>query len=223
MEPLGTEPEQPEEGEVQEPEWSGVSQEDWDRVSTTLEGLQPIIEYMQNPDAYREPPPQEDGAEPQLDPFSDNFADQLQSLIDSRLAPVSEFTEQAQLDEAEERAMDIIQDIVSREGEFLMPERSTKLARAMAEEFLPEAEQRYGFGPRAAEAALQQAVKTVREIEQEIGQTYYERKQNELGTLAGARREPPAAGTQGAQNVSTPEGGDERALVEAYFGRGTGR
>jgi hypothetical protein len=217
-----------EEGAEPEP-WAGPSQEEWTQTQELLQGLAPVIEYMQNPEAgqYQQVDPNQEQMD--LDPFSDNFGEQLRSLIQNEISPLSEFTENAALEEAEERAMDIIHDLESREGEFLFRGEnpgdvdSRQVARSLAERFLPEAQQRYGYGPRAAEAALAQAYKVVRSYEETVGKTYHDRQTNQLKTLAGARREMPVAGTQGANNVSTPEGGDERGLVEAYFPRATGR
>jgi hypothetical protein len=206
------EPEAQVEPEAAAEPWAGPTQEEWEATQERL------AQY----EAQQQP--EEGEPEPfQLDPYADDFQDQLDRYLDSRLAPVSQYTESAMQAEAEERAMDIIQDIASREGEFLFPEQSPKIARSLANEFIGEEQQRYGFGPKAAEAALERAVKAVREYEQTIGKAYHERQMNQLGTLAGAPRQPGVAGTQAAPSTPTPEGGDELALVGHYFGQGTGR
>ncbi len=204
---------------VDEPDeggWGGPSQEEWEQT-------QQALQYFAELEQQRQAAQQGDG--PQFDPWSENPTDQLRELIRQEMAPLHEFTEHSQLTEAEERAMDIIADMQAAEGEFLFqpskehPIASPQLARALAEDFLPEAQERYGAGPRAAEAALSHAVKTVREIEQAIGEAYAAREQNQLGTLLNAQRQPPAAGQAGSKVVGGFEG-DEMDLVRAMTGTG---
>lgn len=96
------------------------------------------------------------------------------------------------------------------------------MARSRAEFHLPEAQQKFGPGPKAAEAAIEKAVSEVRAYESAVGEAYYNQKSNQMSNLAGARRELPAAGTQGATQVSLQEGGDERTIVDSYFPRSRG-
>jgi len=154
----------------------------------------------------------------QLDPLDENFQQALDQYLDQKLAPYADYTQQAILGEAEQRAADILTDITARDGEFLI-EGSLEKARALANSYVGQMSQQYGFGPQAAEQALEQAAKDVRAWEQAVGQAYHNRQMNQLSTLGGARHEPGAAG-QGAQQLVFPGGGDEMDVVRRHFGSG---
>ncbi len=196
--------------------WGGPSQEEWEQT-------QQALQYFAELEQQRQAAQQGDG--PKFDPWSENPTDQLRELIREEMAPLHQYSEQRQLTEAEEVAMDMIASMEAAEGEFLFqpskehPIASPQLARALAEDFVPEAQERYGPGPRAAEAALGRAVKIVREIEQAIGEAYAARESNQLGTLFNAQRQPPAAGQAGSQVVGGFEG-DEMDLVRQMTGTG---
>lgn len=202
-----------------EPEaWAGPSQEEWEATQSLIERLGPLAQYAEQLGQEGD----EGYEDVELDPMSDTFADQLRELIRAEIQPLSGYVQETQLGEAEQQAMDIIHDLQASGGEFLVPESSSKLARSLANDFMPESVQRYGVGPKAAEAALQKAVETVREMEQSIGKAYYERQMNQLSTLAGAPREPGSPGQAAAQQQAHIPG-DERDLVRAHFSAGTGR
>lgn len=168
----------------------------------------------------------------QYDPYD---PEQLRQLIreetQQALGPVQGFQEQLMRGEAEERASDIIHNYELEQGEFLFPDDdpdsgavgSRTLCRELAEAFLPEAQQQYGGGPRAAEAALGEAYKAVRAYEDAIGQRYFERRQNELRGLTRAPAPPqPVNGAQAPQVLTTHDARDERDLVSQFFPIGGG-
>lgn len=184
-----------------EPAWS-VSQDEW---QATQEALGYLVQQIA--------PPQD---RPSFDPLSDNADEQLRSIIREELAPYQQFQQQAQLGEAEARAKDMLTDIQARDGEFLLPDSAEK-ARVLANSLVQEAAQKHGFGPKAAEAALTQAYKTVREWEDAVGKAYHDRQMNQLRGLSGAPREPAAAGGS-VQQVTVPGGGTEMDVVRHYLG-----
>lgn len=217
MTEFAPEPAAPELAEPAQPEvpaeesWQGPSQEDW-------ESTQQALNYLAN--AVAPPQQQQQGYEPpapvQLDPLDENFQQALDQYLDQKLAPYADYTQQAILGEAEQRASDILSDITSRDGEFLF-EGSVEKARALANSYVGQMSQQYGFGPQAAEQAIEQAAKDVRAWEQSVGQAYHERQMNQLSTLGGARQEPGAAGA-GAQQFVIPEGGDLFDVVRRHTG-----
>lgn len=196
-----------------EESWGGITQEDW-------ETTQQALAYIANTLTPQQQPQQQPGYQPpepvQLDPLDENFQAQLDQYMDQKLAPYADYTQQAILGEAEQRAADILTDITARDGEFLF-EGSVDKARALANSYVGQMAQQYGFGPQAAEQALEQAAKDVRAWEQAVGQAYHDRQINQLSTLGGARKEPGAAG-QGAQQFVIPEGGDLMDVVKRHTG-----
>jgi hypothetical protein len=195
-------------------EWSGPSQEEWSQMTEFLGSLQQAME------APPEAEPQQEGQqEVQIDPFADDFQSRLDAYLDSKLAPVNELSQNAAYAEADERAADIITDLQAQHGEFMLPD-SADLAKVLANEYVQEAQERYGFGPRAAEAALEQAYKDVKAREEAIGKAYHERQMNQLSTLGKASREPAVDATA-AQQVNSVKG-NEMDLVRSYFTPNTG-
>lgn len=160
----------------------------------------------------------------QLDPLADDFESRLEQWFQSRMAPFAEFTEQAQYDEGEARAHDIIADLEASGGEFLgkpgegeaLDVDSAMVARALGDLFYPAAAERHGDGPKAAEAALSHAVEMVRALEETIGKAYAARQSNQLHTLASQRREPGVAATAGTGEVR-PKAGSEMEVVRQFF------
>lgn len=161
---------------------------------------------------------------PEFDPFAENSAEQIRAMIRAEMQPFQQFTEEARYDEGESRALDIIASLESDGGEFLgkagegeqLEVDSRAIARNLGDMFYPAAAERYGEGPRAAEHALSQAVEMVRALEQTIGKAYLSREQNQLHTLASARREPSATGQNGA--IEAPaRAGSEQELVRRFF------
>ena len=208
----------------EEAPWQGPSQEEWAQTQQALQSLGPLVQQWQEQQ-------QGEGEQITVDQFSDDFQQQLaaylEQKLDERVGPLQSYADQQWQQEAEQRAQDIIADIATREGEFLFNDKipgtdlsSPDLAREIANGFIAEEAQRYGSGPQAAEQALARAVKVVREWELAVGKAYHEREMNQIGTLAGARREPGAAGTAAGQQLVTPEGGDEMSVVQRFRAQG---
>ena len=200
-------PEQPMEevvGEPAEPAWGGPSQEEWGEVQSQLGQLAQYLNQQAQPE------PTDEGY-PQIDPFSDEFGPQIaqyvQQAVQQAIAPVTDWQYQQQLSEAEERALDIIEDDVSRNGEFMLGEKAFEGVRALANVYFQDEAQRYGNTPKAAEAAIQRASATWREYEKELAAKAVEQHSNQLSTLGTARREPGIAGPAGqiAQGSRTIE------------------
>lgn len=195
-----------------EPAWTGPSQDDWGQVQNTMGYLAEWVQSQQAP---------EGSEQMQIDPFADDFGEQLAGYVtqavQQSLAPVMDWQHGQQMSDAEERALDILEDIVSREGEFINKEQSSEFIRAYANVLMPDMAQRHGYGPQAAEAALEQAAKTYRALEQSVGTAYHEQQMNLLTNLSGAGRELGVSGV-GAQQVVTTPGGDELDLVRKYVG-----
>lgn len=193
--------------------WVGPSQEEW-------AGLQQQHAALLNWARQQAAAAQQEGQPevPRPDPFADDFQEQLDRYVDYKTSAFRQTYEQMELAAGQELAYDVISDYQAREGEFLVPEKSTELAFKLAKGFLPQAMQRYGHSDRAGEAALEMSCKFVRELEQEIGKQYHDRQTNQLATLAGARSEPGAPG-QATQIVTGPYQRGER-VADRFFGRG---
>lgn len=170
--------------------------------------------------AYRQQPEAE-AAAPSLDPFGDNFGSELAQLIRQEIqgavAPLQERAQNEVLSEAENRAIDILKDDAAQNGEFVGGDTSLQIARGFAEQLLPQFQERYGFGPRAAEAALSASASLTRQWESGIGDAAVERYKNQLSTLSNAPAEPNAARI-GAE--APGEYTDEMAATQALIARG---
>lgn len=191
--------------------WSGVSQEEWEQTQQALGSMTQYVQHRMQ----LEQQAQQQGQPLQFDPWSDDPTQQILQLIESRVAPLEQTYRRIEDAEGQELAYDVIADNVSREGDFLH-EGSKDLAFQLARGFLPQTVQKYGYGDRAAEAAIEQACKHVRSLEQSIGQSYYDRQTNQLATLAGARREPGSSGPA----TQVPSGVFKRgeSIADRYFG-----
>lgn len=150
-------------------------------------------------------------ASPTLDPFADDYSQQLAALIQQTVAqavqPLSATFQQQQQAaaqaESEQRVQDVIADDVARNGEFVTGDtdeqkaadrQARQLVRTLAEQSFPEYAARYGAGDRAAAFAIEKAAAQVRSLLAAAGQTAVARHQNHLGTLAGAPGEVPGVG-----------------------------
>ena len=203
----------------QEDQWSGPSQEEWEQTQQALQY------FAQQEQARQE---QQQGGPPQLDPLDPNFQQQLEAWYEQKTAPIQQFSQQYQSQQAEEMAWDMLSAAEQAEGEFLLRETTNELpvasphmARAIAEDLLPDMQARYGQGPKAVEAALTQAVKYVRQYEDAIGQAYEQRKQNELQTRLSAPMRPPGNG-QAAQSLDSGAA-SEFDVVARHVGGGLPR
>jgi hypothetical protein len=193
-----------------EPAWSGPSQDEWgavlgyinqqaerdQRMAQVYTG-QPQPEGPQRPDPWNRP---------------DTFQDDLDQYINARMAPVSQFTQEAALAEAEERAQDILTDLATRDGEF-----DKESAYARANVILPQMVQRYGPGPKAAEAALEAASKAQREYEQKVREQAIAQYTNQIKTLAGAPGEPGSTYQVGVQSRTIPNYREGGSVTDRIF------
>lgn len=194
------------------PEWFAPYAERFDQFSQSAEQLAYIAQQMEQANQ-----PQ---GQTTIDPFAEDFQTQLDAYLEQRMAPFQYARETWEQQEGTERARDILQDNVSREGEFIF-EGSTEQALRMAEAYLPEMQQRYGATAQAAEEAINAAANAVREYERSVGEAYHSRQMNQLKTLNDAPREPGAAVPPAVQTPGAPvPGGDEFAVVAKYGGWG---
>jgi hypothetical protein len=198
--------------------WSGPDQETWEQVTETMGMLREAMSASQQ----QQPQPEQNGqqAPPEIpDPYADPQA--FQAWVDARnqeqLAPVNSYIQRLQEDEGRELGYDMLADMESHEGEFLMPEQSRARAYELSDRYYPEMIQRFGDTPKAAEAALARGYKEAKEYELAVGKAFHEREINQLATLSGAPRELSAAGVQGAAQTEIPAGGDERAVLDRWF------
>lgn len=197
IEPVDGEPVEPAE-EV----WSGPTQEEWQQTQTQLQEAAELVQAVRQG--------QQNGGP--LADYDPEFVAGLDQWFEQKVAPYQSFQQEAILGEAEQRAQDILHDLSVRDGEF-----DLVTARLRADQMLPEFSAKYGPGPKAAEAALAAAASAQRDYEAAIRTAAVEQYQNGMRGLRPAPVEPAANGVVGAQQHVTPEGGDERDLVRAYF------
>ena len=197
--------------EAPEPAWAGPPQEEWEAAQETLALINQAIQ-----EPAQQQYQQQEQQQPVVDPLDENFQAQLDAYLDQKFAPYASYQEQLVMGEAEAKAKDILHDLEAEKGEFLLPDSSAQ-ALTRANQHLPETQQRYGYGPKAAEAALARAYEEQKAYEQAVGKAYYEREINQIRGLSNAPRVPGASGQQAGQQVVIPEGGDEFGLVSKYF------
>ena len=188
------------------------SQDEWEQVTGALGYLAQL--EQQRAQVYQ---PQSSQGQPTLpDPWErpDTFQQDLQAYIAAQVAPVQQFTNEAALSEAEERAMDILTDLASSGGEF-----DKDLARIRADHLLPQMQQRYGNGPKAAEAALEAAASEQRAYEQKMYEQAVSRHTNHLATLSGAPGEPGSTYVQGVTQRTMPDYRKGGSVTGKFFGR----
>lgn len=191
-----------------EPAWTGPSENEWSEVQEELGALREFYAASQQQQESTEP------GYPEIDPFdSQQLAAFIQQQVQESIRPVADWTYQQQLSEAEERAIDIIEDDVSRNGEFMLGERAYEGVRALANVYFTDEAAKHGNGPRAAENALHRAASAWREYEKELAQKAVEQHTNQLSSLGTARREPGVGvpGGQIAQGARTVE-----ELIQKY-------
>ena len=189
--------------------WGGPSQEEWEHLTRTNQALsQWALQQAQQAASAGEPV--------RFDPFSEDADTTLRQIIQEAIAPLVQQSEAMGLQAGQDLAYDVIDDYVAREGEFLH-EGSKERAFQLARYFMPEAQQRYGNNDRAGEAALEAACKAIREWENQVGEAFHTRKMNELGTLAGARREP--GGNTGAGQITAGPYERGQRVTDRFFGR----
>jgi hypothetical protein len=212
--PEATAPETPAEPEAPESDSDdeGWSLEDlaWEVSRLMQQNQQP----QQQPQQQLQFPQFQQPQLPELDPYDpesvvryiearDALRDaQFQAALDQRFQPIASTLEATQeqqiMERGEQRAQDMIQDNISRNGEFSAGQESVTLTRQLAETLMPAAVERYGEHPRAAEAAIEQAANIVRQIEKAAGEAAVAKHTNRTATLAGAPSEPPQSGVAAA-------------------------
>lgn len=213
--------------------WTGPSQQEWNDYLSFRDQVQTAQQQYEQELAQQQT--QQGASIDWLDEDSQAQLDRyLDQRLQQRLEPIQEFQEQVARAEGDQRAQDILNDIVARDGDFIFNDPdsqfgdSKKKARELANNYFPEVAQRHGYGTsmwnptRAAEAAMEQAVKDVRAWEQAVGKAYYEREVNQLRGLAGAPREPGAAGTGAAQQHLVGGLGNVPGAVTSKFFAGQG-
>jgi hypothetical protein len=201
VEPVGEPAAEP--VEPVEPAWSGPSQDEWQQTQNLIAYVAQALQPQEEPQ--------------QVDPFAEDFQQRLDQYLEQRLAPIQQVQQQAQYAQAEEQAMEILSGY-AKDDPYLLPDSQEK-ARALANQYLPQTQQRYGYGPQAAEAALQMAHTAVRQWENQVGEAYHQRQLEQLGQLGQVRREPAAAGMNGqsSQMIAASGPGDERSVLNKYF------
>lgn len=174
--------------------------------------------------------PVQGAAPPFPDQYSENYAqemaaymayrdDQLLSKIDQRISPVTDSltaTEQARVAaEGDQRVQDVIADDIARNGD--LGETARALIRPIAEAKYGEYAARYGEGRRAAEAAIQSAAATIRQMHTEAGTAAATAEVNRINGLAGIRDQigTGAAGVSGVREIEL----DPRKLVQKHSER----
>lgn len=202
-----------------EPAWAGPSQDEWEQTQQALQY------YAQQIEAQNAPPPAAGEQQiPAVDFFDENAFPQLMGvfgqMLDERLRPFQEFQYGQQMGEAENRALDILEDIVARDGEFLEQEKAFQAITAMANVFMPEEAQKYGYGPQAAQAALERAAGEFRAYEKAVSEAAVARNHNQLSTLSGAPGEPGSRYSQGAQEMVVPNYREGGSVSDRIFGSG---
>lgn len=159
---------------------------------------------------------------PQLDPYSEDFGSQLattlqqivnQALeqklqpIEQRFQQADQLAEQERLEAGNARIRDVLHDIQQRPdglGEFALPD-SEQEAIDRANSLFERFQRAYGFGPKAAELAIEEAYRQTRERENVLMEKGVERYKNQLATLSSAPAHPgtAAAGVQQAPGEFT--------------------
>jgi len=172
----------------------------------------------------------EEGEErPELDPLGDpteyqqGLSTMFEKMIDQRLQSILPTVQEFQNQQSQAQIGQMLEKIPAvQEATSLLPEdvrEQVNVPRAvenMANGYLPEAEARYGPGPRAVETALRMAADEFNGSLKAAHKAGYEARNAELGRLAGAR-EPAPAGSPPVPIRDEPE--DEMAAVAQYLAR----
>lgn len=160
---------------------------------------------------------------PPVDPFSDDYSDQLAAReqwmieqitgqVQQAIQPLIQSHQQQQSAEGQAGMKDILADIAAREGDF-----NQGAAFEVRDSFLREAVEQYGPSMRAAEIGLANAAKFVRQLESGAEARGYEKGKNYASTLAGVPGEP-AAGVSGAASgaQTMPEANSLSDVTKRY-------
>jgi len=115
--------------------------------------------------------------------------------------------------------LDILEDVIAKDGDFLDNERAFANARALANVYFNDEVQKHGYGPQAAEAALLRAAADVRAYETAVAEGAIARHANQLKTLTGAASEPGSVYGQGFQERQVPDyRGEGGTVSDRIFG-----
>src|SRR6266567_2437504 len=75
--------------ETPEEQWQGPSEQEWTQMQESLQGIAPVLEmyqqYQQETEQFQAQQPPQQSPTPQVDPFADNYGEQMQQLIDERI------------------------------------------------------------------------------------------------------------------------------------------
>jgi hypothetical protein len=175
------------------------SQEEWQATQERLQQFEQALTPQQ--------PQYEQQGPPIPDPFSETYSQDLQQFVQAQLEPYAQFQQQLQMQEAEERGMEILNQHASSLGEF-----DREMAWARANQLVAQ----FGSDARAAERALEQAAKDTREYEKRVGEAYHQQQIEQIQTVAGAPRGLPAQ-VNGAQTVTAGGYGNVPGAVERRF------
>jgi hypothetical protein len=181
------------------------SQDEWQQFT----GAVTYLAQLEQERARVYQPRGEEQPQGEFDPYDRN---QLRALFREEMHPYQEFQQQQQLAEAEERALDILDNLSKSGGEFDVAE-----ARIRADHLLPQMQEKFGWGPRAAEAALEEAAKQQREYELRLEQRGVSKYTNQVSTLAGAATEPGSAYAQGVTQRTVPDFRKGGSVTDRFF------
>lgn len=217
----------PDEPPAQEPEPAGPDtaaqleqlQAAFDQQQEVLQQLAPMAEYLQNA-----PGPQtQNGEQPLLppEPWDENYQQKMheyqKTMLDQALSPYQEQFQKQQFEQDQGRAMDIIADVQAERGELLQPQfeegqkglTPNELILARAIELYPQFESQHGRGPRADEAAIEQAYEDVKAHQDALLAAAQARQENQISRLGTAAREPANSGVASPPLTIAPSSWDE--------------
>src|SRR5215471_4434596 len=106
--------------EPTEPEWAGPSRDEWEAAQAQLQQYEQMFQAQQ-------PQQQVQPQQVQLDPFSETFQSDLDSYLDQRMAGSRQLEQEIRLAQAEEFAMERLEQLAQSGGEF---DRDAAYARA---------------------------------------------------------------------------------------------
>lgn len=166
----------------------------------------------------------EDG-EFQLDPFADDYGQNLQGMIQQNnqqllgqiqqiVAPLMQNMEQQASEEGQQLLRDALADVTTRTGDF-HSDKGKAAAEKVFDLYKNDAAQRYGVSNRALEYAAGQAASFVREIEQAAWEAGRESYKNERATLVNAPRDA-GAGASGVRVNPGYDGLDELGIADRW-------
>ena len=188
-----------------EPAWQGPTQSEWEETQAQLGQYAELMQQLQPQQ------PQYVQGPPVPDPFSETYADDLQTYLQAQLAPLQQFVVEQQIAQGEQQAMEMLGEIAARDGEF-----DKEMAWAMAQNMA--ATRGAPSNDRESQQLLAEAAKQIREYERRVGEAYHQQQIEQIQTVAGAPRGMPA-GQPGAQTVTAGGYGNvPYAVANRFFG-----